>query len=496
MDISSNELSGIISPEVSNMRAIILLNLSRNQISGSIPTTMGSLQTLQNLSLAHNNLQGPIPESLSGMISIESMDLSHNYLSGVIPKSLESLLHLKYINLSYNLLHGEIPEGGPFQNFTAQSFMMNKDLCGKSQLQVQPCRKERNYMTKKVKLLIKCSLPIVVVILVVSCIVFLRRKSDVYASGSTNNDLINVGIPIRISYYDLLHGTNRFDESNLLGVGYYGSVYKATLPNGKVVAVKVFRSNLDEALRSFDIECTVVCNLRHRNLVKVISSCSNDHLKCLIMEFMSNGSLDKWLYSHDNYLDILQRLSIMIDVAAALEYLHHGSSTPVVHCDVKPSNVLLDENMVAHLTDFGIAKLMGEEELEIYTKTLATIGYMAPEYGSKGAVSIKGDVYSYGVLLMEMLTSKKPTDDMFAESLSLKDWVSTSTPHSVINILDPNLLHNQNIGDVVPHMSSILELALNCCTNIPEARPTMIDVVVSMKKSNFSLMQNIRGNSR
>ncbi|XP_028801503.1 receptor kinase-like protein Xa21 [Neltuma alba] len=482
LDISSNALSGIISPEISNMRAIILLNLSRNQISGSIPITMGILQTLQNLSLAHNKLQGPIPESLSGMISIESMDLSHNYLSGIIPESLESLLYLKFINLSYNLLHGEIPNGGCFQNFTAQSFMMNKDLCGKSQLQVQPCKKERKYMTKRVKLLIKCSLPIMVVILVVSFIVYLRHKRDAYANGSANKDLINLGTPIRVSYYDLLHGTDGFDESNLLGFGYYGSVYKATLPNGMIVAVKVLRSNLDEALMSFDIECVVACNLRHRNLVKIISSCSNDYFKCLIMEFMSNGNLDKWLYSHNNCLDILKRLNIMIDVAVALEYLHHGSSTPIVHCDLKPSNVLLDENMVAHLTDFGVAKLVGEEHLEIYTKTLATIGYMAPEYGSKGAISIKGDVYSYGILLMEIFTRKKPTDGMFVESLSLKDWVSMSTPQSVIHILDATLLHNQNIGDILPHMSSIFELALNCCSNLPEARPTMIDVVVSMKK--------------
>ncbi|XP_028799276.1 probable LRR receptor-like serine/threonine-protein kinase At3g47570 [Neltuma alba] len=223
-----------------------------------------------------------------------------------------------------------------------------------------------------------------------------------------------MGTRIRVSYYDLLHGTDGFDESNLLGFGYYGSVYKATLPNGMIVAVKVFCSNLDEALLSFDIECVVACNLRHRNLVKIITSCSNGYFKCLIMEFMSNGNLDRWLYSHNNCLDILKRLNILIDVAVALEYLHYGSSTPVVHCDLKPSNVLLDENMVAHLTDFGVAKLVGEEHLKIYTKTLATIGYMAPEYGSEGAISIKGDVYSYGYngLYPVNLVGIKAKDDL------------------------------------------------------------------------------------
>ncbi|KAI9103638.1 hypothetical protein K1719_023261 [Acacia pycnantha] len=491
LDISSNALSGIISPEVSNLRAITLLNLSKNQISGRIPTTMGGLQTLQILSLAENKLQGPIPESLHGMISMESLDLSHNYLSGVIPKSLESLLYLKYVNLSYNLLHGEIPNGGPFQNFTAQSFMMNKDLCGKSQLQVQPCRKVNKHISNKVILLVKCLLPSFVAILIVSVIVFLKNKRG-DDNNSSKRDLINLDTPTRISYYELLRGTNGFNESNLIGSGSFGSVYKAVLPNEKIVAVKVFNLDMEQSSRSFDVECSAMCHLRHRNLIKIISSCSNDHFKSLIMEFMENGSLDKWLYSHNNYLDVLQRLNIMIDVAAALEYLHHGSSTLVVHCDVKPSNVLLDEDMVAHLSDFGISKLFGEKQLEIYTNTLATIGYMAPEFGSKGVVSAKGDVYSYGILLMEMFTRKKPTDEMFVHGLSLKDWVRNSTPHSITNILDANLLHgeNKNTDNRLPYMSSIFELALNCSIDLPEARLTMIDVVVSLKKIKALFMEN------
>ncbi|KAI9074949.1 hypothetical protein K1719_043079 [Acacia pycnantha] len=270
---------------------------------------MGGLLTLQTLYLAENKLEGPIPESLSGMISMESLDLSHNYLSGVIPKSLELLLYLKYINLSYNLLHGEIPNGGPFQNFSAQSFMMNKDLCGKSQLQVQPCRKGNRHISNKVMLTIKCLLPTIIAMLIVLAIVVLKNKRD-DDKNPTKRDLITLDTPTRISYYELLRGTNGFDECNLIGSGSFGSVYKALLPNEKIVR--------------------------------------------------PNG---------------------------ALEYLHHGSSTVVVHCDVKPSNVLLDEDMVAHLGDFGIAKLFGEKQLEIYTKTLATIGYMAPEFGSKGVVS-------------------------------------------------------------------------------------------------------------
>ncbi|KAK4254229.1 hypothetical protein QN277_009636 [Acacia crassicarpa] len=490
LDISSNVLNGIIPPKVSNLRAIILLNLSRNQISGSIPTTMGGLQTLQTLSLAENKLEGPIPKSLSGMVSMESLDVSHNYLSGVIPKSLESLLYLKYINLSYNLLHGEIPNGGPFQNFTAQSFMMNRDLCGKSQLQVQPCRKGNKHISNKGILMMKCLLPTIVATLIVLAIVVLKNKRD-DDKNSTKRDLITLDTPTKISYYELLRGTNGFDESNLIGSGSFGSVYKAVLPNEKIVAVKVFNLDMEQSSRSFDVECSTMFHLRHRNLIKCISCCSNDHFKSLIMEFMANGSLDRWLYSH-NYLNVLQRLNIMIDVAAALEYLQHGSSTLVVHCDVKPSNVLLDEDMVARLGDFGIAKLFGENQLKIYTKTLATIGYMAPEFGSKGVVYAKGDVFSYGILLMEVFTRKKPTDEMFVQGLSLKDWVSNSTPHSIMNIIDVNLLHreNQNIDNILLYMSLVFELALHCSTELSEARLTMIDVVASLRKIKSLYIEN------
>ncbi|KAI9070783.1 hypothetical protein K1719_047258 [Acacia pycnantha] len=297
---------------------------------------------------------------------------------------------------------------------------------------------------------------------------------------------------IGISYFELLRGTNGFSESNLVGFGSFGSIYKAILPNEKIVAVKVLNLDIEEASRSFDVECSAMCHLRHRNLIKIISSCSNGHFKSLIMEFMVNGSLDRWLYSHNYYLNVLQRLNIMIDVAAALEYLHHGSSTVVVHCDVKPSNVLLDEDMVAHLSDFGIAKLFGEKQLEIYTKTLATIGYIAPEFGSKGVVSTKGDVYSYGILLMEIFTRKKPTDEMFVQGLSLKDWVSNSTPHSIMNIIDVNLLQreNENTDNILPCMSSVFELALHCSAELPEARLTMIDVVASLRKMKSLFMEN------
>ena len=143
--------------------------------------------------------------------------------------------------------------------------------------------------------------------------------------------------------------------------------------------MKVFDLQCGRVFKSFDVECEIMKSIRHRNLIKIISSCSNEEFKALVLEYMPHGSLEKYLHSSNCILDIFQRLNIMVDVASALEYLHFGYSTPIIHCNLKPSNVLLDNNMVAHLSDFGIAKLLaGEDQSTTQTQTLATIGYMAP----------------------------------------------------------------------------------------------------------------------
>ncbi|GAU35483.1 hypothetical protein TSUD_384380 [Trifolium subterraneum] len=482
VNLTSNALIGNLPLEIKNLRALTLLDLSKNQISSNIPTAISLLRTLETLSLANNKLNGSIPTSLGEMFSLSFLDLSQNLITGVIPKSFESLSSLKYINLSYNRLQGEIPEGGPFKSFTAQSFMHNDALCGNPRLQVPLCMTK----SKKKKLFIKFILPVIVVlgILVVACIILGIHKKKKVENPHKSDLSATLGVPRRISYYELVKATNGFGESNLLGRGGFGSVYRGILSSGKIVAIKVLDLTLEATSKSFDAECNAMRNLRHRNLVQVISSCSNDDFKSLVMEFMSNGSVEKWLYSENYCLNFLQRLNIMIDVASALEYLHHGSSIPVVHCDLKPSNVLLDEDMVAHVSDFGISKLLDEGQSKTHTQTLATLGYVAPEYGSKGVISVKGDVYSYGIMLMEMFTGKKPTNEMFSEELTLKTWISESMVNSVMEVVDYNLVSQHE-----KELHEILVLALSCCADSPEARIKMTDVTASLIKIKTLVMR-------
>ncbi|XP_016648163.1 PREDICTED: probable LRR receptor-like serine/threonine-protein kinase At3g47570 [Prunus mume] len=489
VNLSSNSLIGPLSQDIAELKVVVGVDLSNNHLSGVIPSTIGGLLDLEILSLANNNLDGPIPSSFQHLISLEFLDLSRNNMSSVIPRSLEALLHLNYLDLSFNRLQGEIPTGGPFQNFSAQSFVSNSALCGAARFHVPPCKNstlEPNW--KKAKYIIAGI--ILVVLLVASVFIFLlRRKRN--AEVSIEATLFSQLHWRRVSHLELLRGTDGFNENNLLGSGGFGSVYKGTLLDGIDVAIKVFSLQLEGAFESFDRECEMLSNIRHRNLIKIISCCSEIDFKALVLNYMPNGSLEKWLYSQNSSLNILERMNIMVDVAVAVEYLHHGYSVPIAHCDLKPSNILLDDDMVAHVADFGIAKLLGGGDSITQTMTLATVGYMAPEYGMEGIVSTRGDVYSFGIVLMETFTRRKPTYEMFDGEMNIKQWIANSLvlPDAKIDeVVDANLLGivtQQEDDDHVRKrdcISAIMRLALTCCVESPEERISMKEAVATLNK--------------
>ncbi|XP_059654892.1 probable LRR receptor-like serine/threonine-protein kinase At3g47570 [Cornus florida] len=490
LNISSNSLSGYLPPEIGSFKVATEIDLSKNQFTGNIPNTIGGLLDIMNLSLANNRLQGPIPDIFRSMVALEFLDLSHNNLSGVIPRSLETLLHLKYFNVSFNKLRGEIPTGGPFANFTNQSFMSNEALCGAPQFQVLPCDTSTHHRSRIKRVLLVLLLIASIFLVLMVAFVYLRCRKKNKTPIQTGSILATERE--RITYHELLQATDGFGESNLLGIGSFGSVYKGMLIDGTILAVKVFNLQLEGAFETFETECEILRNIRHRNLTKILSSCSNFDFKALILQYMSNGSLEKWLYSHNHFLDILQRLDIMIDVACAIDYLHNGYSTTIVHCDLKPSNVLLDEDMVAHVSDFGIGKFLGDEESITLTETLATFGYIAPEYGIEGLVSTRCDVYSYGIMLMETFTRRKPTDELFAGELTLWGWVKESLPNAAIQVIDSNLLRpkEEDFTTKVQCASYIMELALNCSSESPQERMRMGDVLAALKKIRLWFLAN------
>ncbi|CAI0441627.1 unnamed protein product [Linum tenue] len=488
LNMAGNRLNGHLPPHISNLKALVEMNLARNRLSGDIPASIGGLVNLQYLYMDQNHFQGPIPDTLASIVTLKSLDLSSNNLSSSIPKSLESLRDLQYFNVSHNQLWGEIPSKGSFEQFSSDSFKGNPALCGLPKFGFpscpQPRGKKRGQKHLLIKLLILLILFLVVVAIAALFVVMIccrKRKVDERSNGREESPLTKWR---RISLLELQRATNGFDDCNLLGKGSFGRVYKGELADGIDVAVKVF-NDLEEEEEEEEAECEILCNLRHRNLIKIVSICYTIDFKALVLEFMPNGSLEKWLYSHNYFLNILQRLNIVIDVASALEYLHHGYSIPIVHCDVKPENVLLDGDLVARLSDFGISKLLGGIDSITRTLMLGTIGYIAPEFGGEGVVSIKSDVYSFGILLMEVFTRRKPTEESFDKGMDMKQWVTALLPERVTELVDANLLVDEariNLKAKVDCILSIMKLALACCIDTPKDRMDIRDVLSNLKK--------------
>ncbi|KAH9716281.1 protein kinase domain-containing protein [Citrus sinensis] len=495
LHLRGNKLQGEIPEELGNLAELEELWLQNNFLTGTIPSSIFNLSSLSNLDLSVNNLTGEIPEELGNLAELEKLQLQNNFLTGTIPPSIFNLSSLSDLELSFNSLTGVIPhEIDNLHNLEWMIFSFNK-LVGVVPTTIF------NVSTLKFLYLGSNSffgrLPSSADVrlpnleeLSLSELSFLSSSNCKYLEyfSISNNPLGGILPRVianqrRFTYLELFQATNGFSENNLIGRGGFGFVYKARIQDGMEVAVKVFDLQYGRAIKSFDIECGMIKRIRHRNIIKFINSCSSDDFKALVLEYMPYGSLEKCLYSSNYILDIFQRLNIMIDVASALEYLHFGYSVPIIHCDLKPNNVLLDDNMVAHLSDFGMAKpFLKEDQSLTQTQTLATIGYMAPEYGREGRVSTNGDVYSFGIMLMETFTRKKPTDESFTGEMTLKRWVNDLLLISIMEVVDANLLSHEDKHFVAKEqcMSFVFNLAMKCTIESPEERINAKEIVTKL----------------
>ncbi|XP_043694428.1 probable LRR receptor-like serine/threonine-protein kinase At3g47570 [Telopea speciosissima] len=515
LDLSSNSLVGSLPIEIGNLKSLSTIDISKNRLSREIPSSIGDCNSLEHLYMGDNFFEGIIPQSLILLKGLQDLDLSLNNLSGQIPEDLEKLLALQSLNLSFNNLEGEVPTKGIFGNASAIFMNGNDKLCGGiAELHLPACpnpvpMKREKSNTFRIVLEI---ISLVFGFLLISSFLTLywRRRSK---SKPPSTPLIGERF-LRLSYRDLFQATGGFSSANFIGSGSFGSVYKGIIDQDEtIVAIKVFNLQNPRVYKSFMAECKALINIRHRNLVKILTSCSSidskgNDFKALVYEFMPNGSLDDWLHlpveehNHSRNLNFLHRLNTAIDVASALDYLHCNSFTAIVHCDLKPSNVLLDKDMTAHVSDFGLARLFLEPDdnsSQTQTSTIGikgSIGYAAPEYGIGGKATIQGDVYSYGILLLEMFTGKRPTDQMFTDNLNLHNFAKAALPVHVMQILDPTLLPKEEQSEEIEvvatnriegpshrtdqlqdWITSIIEIAIQCSMESPRERMNMNDVV-------------------
>ncbi|RVW87441.1 putative LRR receptor-like serine/threonine-protein kinase [Vitis vinifera] len=493
LNLSWNSLSGSLPSEIGTLKMVQGIDISNNRLSGAIPTTVGVCSNLLYLDLSSNSFQGLIPDSLEELRGIEYIDLSTNNLSALIP-SLGTLKYLQLLNLSANKLQGEVPKGGIFSNTSAVFLSGNPGLCGGLpvlELPNCPATGSRSSSSRTRKMLIvglTAGAAAMCILIVLFMFLIMKRKKK---HDPTVTDVISFEGPPRLySYYVLKSATNNFSSENLIGEGSFGCVYRGVMRDGTLAAVKVFNMDQHGASRSFLAECEALRYVRHRNLVKILSACSSPTFKALVLQFMPNGSLEKWLHHGGEdgrqRLNLKQRMDIVVEVASAMEYLHHNCETPVVHCDLKPSNVLLDQDMTAHVGDFGLARILhgaaSDHQISSTLGLKGSIGYIAPEYGLGGGVSTKGDVYCFGILVLEMFTGKKPTQEMFSGEFSLRRWVEAAVPDQVMGIVDNELEGDCKILGV-EYLNSVIQIGLSCASEKPEDRPDMKDVSAMMEKT-------------
>ncbi|XP_027181757.1 putative receptor-like protein kinase At3g47110 [Coffea eugenioides] len=432
-----NQFFGSIPTTLANASGPIKISIGDNSLTGPIPQNLGSLRELQVLHFGHNplgtdkandisfissltnctNLQilslsriqigGILPTAIANLSTkLTSLWLNDNIISGSLPSGIGNLASLGYLDVRNNSLsEGEVPMDGIFANYSAFSALGNGKLCGGIKgLNLSSCpkpTKKKAKLSTPIVIAIAITIPLAIVLLLLSGYVIHRLRSSkqqlpVTSAAEKQNQ--------KLSYAELYDSTCGFSSENLIGEGKYGSVYKGVLkPGEQMVAVKVLKLHQHGAHKSFLAECAALRNIRHRNLVKIITSCSSldfkhNDFKALIFEYVPNGSLENWLHPSSAEeeeqslmkLQLIQRLNIAIDIASALDYLHNHCGTPIIHCDIKPSNILLGDDFRALVSDFGLAKFVSSIEGKSHqhqSSSVAirgTVGYVAPMVRSLG----------------------------------------------------------------------------------------------------------------
>ncbi|KAL3740842.1 hypothetical protein ACJRO7_022031 [Eucalyptus globulus] len=532
LDLSSNHITGLIPRHLGNLSSLYQLNLGENRLSGSIPPQLGHLSRLKDLDLSSNELGGPIPEqlrkcsnlwnlvlamnNLNGSISpqvgnlalqgtlnlshnrlagnippqiaklaVEYLDLSHNVLSGKIPPSFALMTSLTSVDFSYNELEGPIPDSKFFLLSARTAFSNNKNMCGPVQ-GFQPCNaklsgKAVRKKSHKLWIILGVSSSVVLLLIVVllgkSILSRQRTKcASVRIAGLNSRNVFSVlNYDGKVVYEDIVKATEGFDDKYCIGEGGSGRVYRALLPTGHALAVKKIKSlegdEIEQITASFINEIRLLTAIRHRNIVKFYGFCSSRPHKFLVYDLIERGSLASTLNDGGEaaQLDWRRRAEIVRDIASALCYMHNDCTLPVIHRDISSRNILLNTEYKAFLSDFGISRILKPDSSN-WTAVAGTYGYIAPELAYTMSLTEKCDVYSFGVLALEVIIGKHPSElglslnsPQSKQSVELGDLLDARLPPPADRI-------------TVNEVKAIVKQARSCIDVDLNRRPTMREV--------------------
>ncbi|KAL3636551.1 LRR receptor-like serine/threonine-protein kinase rpk2 [Castilleja foliolosa] len=528
LDASSNQISGTLSPSIGELNSLLVLNLSCNPMQGPIPSSVAQMKNIKRLSLSGNNLTGSIPTSLGQLNSLEILELSSNSLSGEIPNNIVSLRNLTVLlldnnklsgqllfnisalsafNVSFNNLSGPVPSdnnnavkcnsflGNPLLRcpvLSLSSPYSDQGNLGASQIDASSqslSLKQKNDDSKLNSIEIASITSAAAIVSVLLALVFLffytrRWKPRPRVSGTLRREVIvftEIGAPL--NFENVARATCNFNASNCIGNGGFGATYKAEIAPGILVAIKRLAVGRFQGIQQFDAEIRTLSRLRHPNLVTLIGYHASETEMFLIYNYLPGGNLERFIQERPTRaVDWRVLHKIALDVARALSYLHDQCVPRVLHRDVKPSNILLDEEYNAYLSDFGLARLLGTSETHATTGVAGTFGYVAPEYAMTCRVSDKADVYSYGVVLLELLSDKKALDPSFSpygNGFNIVAWGCM-----LLRQGRAKEFFTSGLWDAGPHddLVEVLHLAVVCTVDSLSTRPTMKQVMRRLKQ--------------
>ncbi|PSS33145.1 LRR receptor-like serine/threonine-protein kinase [Actinidia chinensis var. chinensis] len=478
LDLSSNDFSGPVPAAVGELEHLLTLNVSHNHLDGPLPTEFSHLRSIQIIDMSFNNLSGHIPQELDQLQNIVSLILNNNDLHGEIPDQLSSCFSLATLNVSYNNLSGTVPPMGNFSRFSPDSFIGNPLLCGNWLGSICDPYAPTSKAIFSRTAVVCVTLGFVTLLGMVIVAIYKSKQNDPFMKdfqksmqGPPKLVILHMDMAIH-TYEDIMRITENLSEKYIIGFGASSTVYKCVLKNSRPIAIKRLYSQHPHNLREFETELETIGSIRHRNIVSLHGYALSPHGNLLFYDYMENGSLWDILHgpSKKVKLDWGTRLKIAVGAAQGLAYLHHDCNPRIIHRDVKSSNILLDENFGARVSDFGIAKSIPTTKTHASTYVLGTIGYIDPEYARTSRLNEKSDVYSFGVVLLELLTGKKAVDN---ESNLHQLILAKADDNTVMEAVDPEV--SVTCLDLT-HVQKTFQLALLCTKRRPSERPTMHEV--------------------
>ncbi|XVE56877.1 hypothetical protein DITRI_Ditri04bG0045600 [Diplodiscus trichospermus] len=511
LQLSGNQFSGEIPSDVGMMQNFSMLHLGFNRFNGELPAQIGQLPLVV-LNITNNNFSGEIPAEIGNVKCLQNLDLSYNDFSGIFPTSFEKLTELSKFNISYNpKISGSIPTTGQLATFERDSYLGDPlldvpDFIDNKTSHLPKLNARPKKSTKGTVFLVLLALTLTFLVFgVLSLLVCILVKSpeepqgyllqdikyrhDLASSSSGSSPWLSDTVKVirldktAFTHADILKATGNFSEDRILGKGGYGTVYRGELPDGREVAVKKLQREGIEGEREFRAEMEVLSGngfgWPHPNLVTLYGWCLDGLEKILVYEYMGGGSLED-IISDRVQLTWRRRIEAAVDVARALVFLHHECYPAIVHRDVKASNVLLDKDGRARVTDFGLARVVDVGDSHVSTTVAGTIGYVAPEYGQTWQATTKGDVYSYGVLAMELATGRRAVD---GGEECLVEWarrIMGNGRNGLGRAVIPVVLLGSGLAEGAEEMCELLRIGIRCTAEAPQARPNMKEVLAML----------------